>query len=285
MQYCFMRVFLLSLLVFYSCGVVSFGMQCGNNNNTENKNELQENNIMNNDIYKEHIAKFKQNNNSYKQENNPEENSEEKLKHTAKNTAEIHEHQSYSNENNINNNTQQLINDTDEIKLDEHAPLCRDMFLQSPIRHIILPLLISNFISCFGKYDNTFESRLGLYIYTSHLYWLLGFGVNYKTNLNFHNTNCEIKLHILGINVVNLALAFILAMYNNSYDGNNNIEKVKYHFLQALIPSLFHTSLQILEIEVYICDYYSIRINIGMSLLYLYYFYKLKKRLQDKPHN
>lgn len=266
-----MRVLLLSLLVFYSCGVVSFGMQWGNNN-TENKNELQENNIIDNDMYKKHIEKFKQNNNAYKQENNPEENTEEKLKHTANNTAEIHKQQLYSNGNNINNNTQQLIKEDEILKLDEHEPLYKGMFIQRPIRHIILPLLISNFISCFGKYDNTFESRLGLYIYTSHLYWLLGFGVNYKTNLNFHNTNCEIKLHILGINVVNLALAFILDMYN-SYDDNNNIKKVKYHFLQALIPSLFHTSFHILEIEVYICDYYSIRINIGMSLLYLYYFY------------
>ena len=177
-----------------------------------------------------------------------------------------------------------------------NGPLSYELILSDLKRYFLCPLLIVNAISGFGKYNNAHFSLAGsnkLYIYTSDVSFLLGFGLNWRIRHQFYGTKLnakwDINLHILGVNIFNAVLWVILSLYNTSYRGLDNanldtIWNIRYFnslFLRTYTHVLGCNCLQILECEIYICDYYSIRLNIGVICL-LYKLIINRKNIPNK---
>ena len=174
--------------------------------------------------------------------------------------------------------------------------LSYELILSDLKRYFLCPLLIVNAISGFGKYNNAHFSLAGsnkLYIYTSDVSFLLGFGLNWRIRHQFYGTKLnakwDINLHILGVNIFNAVLWVILSLYNTTYLGldNTNLNTIwniccfNSLFLRTYTHVLGYNCLQILECEIYICDYYSIRLNIGVICL-LYKLIINRKNIPNK---
>jgi len=119
------------------------------------------------------------------------------------------------------------------------------------------PVIVPCFITGIGGYDNTWKKLSGKFYLCRSNFWL-AYGLNYNIvsdlKIPFINYNIDLDLHLLGVNVI----AFIEAclLFNIICNKDKKSKNCGFAFWTAV------NTLQFLDLEIKVCKYYSISLNI-----------------------
>jgi len=119
------------------------------------------------------------------------------------------------------------------------------------------PVIVPCFITGIGGYNNTWKKLSGKFYLCRSNFWL-AYGLNYNIvsdlKIPFINYNIDLDLHIFGFNVI----AFIEACLLFCTICNQDVNSENAVFVTATALN----TLQFLDLEIKVCKYYSISLNI-----------------------
>ena len=125
------------------------------------------------------------------------------------------------------------------------------------------PVIVPYFITSIGGYNNTWKKLFWRFSIFRSNFWL-AYGLNYNIvsdlKIPFINYNIDLDLHIFGFNVIALIEAKLL--FNIICNPNEKSRKKVFVFWTA------GNTLQVLDLEIKVCKYYSISLNIWLLLIY-----------------
>ena len=118
-------------------------------------------------------------------------------------------------------------------------------------------VIVPCFITSIGGYDNTWKKLFWRFSIFRSNFWL-AYGLNYNIvsdlKIPFINYNIDLDLHLLGVNVIAAIEAKLLFVTICNQDENS--ENYVFDFRTAL------NTWQFLDLEIKVCKYYSISLNI-----------------------
>jgi hypothetical protein len=127
----------------------------------------------------------------------------------------------------------------------------------------LVGLFINVFVSGLGGYNNTWKPILNSerwYFYRNEFLNHIALGINYRIysqfNIPYVNHKVDVDLHIIGFNILTINMCYILMMVLFREVGKSWKIATKYF--------------QFFDLEIAVCKYYSISLNIG-AMIFNYY--------------
>ena len=127
----------------------------------------------------------------------------------------------------------------------------------------LVGLFINVFVSGLGGYNNTWKPILNSerwYFYRNEFLNHIALGINYRIysqfNIPYVNHKVDVDLHIIGFNILTITMCYILMMVLFREVGKSWKIATKYF--------------QFFDLEIAVCKYYSISLNIG-AMIFNYY--------------
>ena len=127
----------------------------------------------------------------------------------------------------------------------------------------LVGLFINVFVSGLGGYNNTWKPILNSerwYFYRNEFLNHIALGINYRIysqfNIPYVNHKVDVDLHIIGFNILTITMCYILMMvlFQGVWESWKNATKYLHFF----------------DLEIAVCKYYSISLNIG-AMIFNYY--------------
>ena len=155
-----------------------------------------------------------------------------------------------SNSTNHDNGTFNLNSDGTDHKKSSSSSLFENIISFSPV-------IVPYFITGIGGYNNTWKKLFGKFYLCRSNFWL-AYGLNYNIvsdlKIPFINYNIDLDLHLLCFNVIALIEASLL--FNIICNQDKKSKNYGFAFWTAV------NTLQFLDLEIKVCKYYSISLNI-----------------------
>ena len=155
-----------------------------------------------------------------------------------------------SNSTNHDNGTFNLNSDGTDHKKSSSSSLFENIISFSPV-------IVPYFITGIGGYNNTWKKLFGKFYLCRSNFWL-AYGLNYNIvsdlKIPFINYNIDLDLHIFGFNVIAYIEACLL--FSTICNQDKNSENAVFAVKTAL------NTWQFLDLEIKVCKYYSISLNI-----------------------
>lgn len=127
----------------------------------------------------------------------------------------------------------------------------------------LVGLFIDVFVSGLGGYNNTWKPILNSerwYFYRNEFLNHIAFGINYRIysqfNIPYVNHKVDVDLHIIGFNILTITMCYTLMMV--LFQGVGESWKIATKYFQFF------------DLEIAVCKYYSISLNIG-AMIFNYY--------------